>query len=100
MASSRPLACLRCERTGMYKARGLCPYCYKTCTLNGSLSEYPRRTRAFAEVWEEYEFFRDYVCPGATVATAARHLGMTYAALQRALERHRARQRAERTTVA
>lgn len=67
-------------------ARGLCRPCYRRELRAEKFA--PRRNRSLFEVLEDYRMIRDDV---ATVAQAAERMGMTYAALDKALYRARRR---------
>lgn len=69
--------------------RDLCGSCYRHLRVNDpdKLTSYPRHTRKILDVHEEYQFL---VSQGATsIEDAARIIGMTPVALDRALYRAR-----------
>lgn len=87
--------CSQCPRArrsgGRSGGRGLCVRCYSREHKAGRLHQYPLKNRAAADVAEDVEFLRGQ---GFTRRQMAERLGMTLAAMDRALLRHRARQRA------
>jgi hypothetical protein len=91
-----------CVRCGWVRprnhGRGLCEFCHRVCTGNGTLLDWPRATRTAAEVLEDYAIACARL-PNGTVAQRAELIGMTHSALQRALERARARARADAATA-
>jgi hypothetical protein len=74
------------ERYARHTARGLCAACYFRVRHAGHLDDYPRATWTRDELLDEWEFLRS---TGVSVIDAAPRLGMTPAALVRALERAR-----------
>ena len=98
-----PKPCLGCQREMFpwrkryprdgvlrHDARGLCTQCYRAKHKAGGLDEFPPVTRGNAEVIEEWEWLRD---AGYTREQAAMRMGMTFAALDRAIYRARAAER-------
>lgn len=69
------------------RARGLCDRCYVRARYQGRLDDYERTFRPRDETLSEWERLR---LEGYTVPNAAHRLGMTTAALQRAIYRGRA----------
>jgi hypothetical protein len=73
-------------RYAEHVARGLCRACYEQANRAGTLEDYPRGTWARDELLDEWDRLR---AVGVSVVDAAPRLGMTVAALARALERAR-----------
>lgn len=71
-----------------YGARGCCRRCYNNARAQGIHLDLPRLNRANADVIEDWEELRAQRC---TRVTAAERMGMTFAALDRAIYRHRKR---------
>lgn len=71
-----------------YQARRLCSVCYHRAERNGTLVDYPRSTRARADVVEDYLLLKAR-SPDMTKARIAAEMGMTHSALDRALVRAR-----------
>lgn len=108
-----PTHCVRCGRPQVSKrligpipagtvrhcGRGLCSGCYSSVRWTGPdcMAQFDRSTRRAADVWTDYQILRARH-RDLTVRQAADLLGMTYAALERALSRHRTRSRTEGTT--
>ena len=67
-----------------HQSRGLCTRCYTAFRKVGELDKYPPLTRSNAEVMEEWEWLRD---AGYSREQAALRMGMTFAALDRAIYR-------------
>lgn len=85
--------CLRCETTeGNRRIRGLCGRCYNLVRGTDEMFDYPRETVPSDMVWDEWCLLRSQ---GFTKREVAQKLGMTYAALDRALCRIRTRMRRE-----
>lgn len=68
--------------------RGLCRRCWNRHNFNHTLDQFPRSTWQRDELLEEWVFLRD---TGCDVEAAAERVGMTRAALERALHRAKAR---------
>lgn len=64
--------------------RGLCCACYRRAQREGTLDDYERTFRPREEMLEDWELLRS---DGYTVANAAPRMGMTCAALEKALRR-------------
>ena len=62
--------------------RGLCEACHQRHRKRGTLSDFERRTRPADEVLEDWDFLRRQ---GYSIRDAAERMGMTHAALDRAL---------------
>lgn len=79
-ASERP------SRTvaGAHAGRGLCRGCATHVRRHGDLSVYPRRLRPSSETVEEWEHLR---ASGVSKHEAARQLGVTVKAIEKAHER-------------
>ena len=75
-------------RTVGHRGRGLCRGCHARRRRDGTLADAPRATMSADEVLEEWVMLRG---EGHTVAQAAERLGMTYGALEKALDRARKR---------
>lgn len=75
----------------VHSARGLCAGCYSWATYHGKLAEFPKLQRTAASVVEEREFL---AAQGLRDDEIAQRLGMKRASMERALYRHRARERA------
>jgi predicted DNA-binding protein (UPF0251 family) len=98
----RPMVSERAWRRGhrpegyaAHKCRGLCGACYRLMVKHGVPAKKPVQERVKPlpgrpreETLEEWEFLR---ADGVTVAEAARRMGMRTRALEKALERARAR---------
>lgn len=69
-----------------HSARGLCHNCWKQAKADGDLPDHPRTHRPMAEVISDFNVLR---LRQMTVRKAADHMGMTYAALDRAISRAR-----------
>jgi hypothetical protein len=80
------ITCRACGRTRCHAARGLCRTCHHHARLSGQLADYPRATYTRDEVLDEWVRLRS---AGVSVVEAAPRLGMSVAALARALERAR-----------
>lgn len=68
----------------LHHGRGLCGKCYEIARLAGTLDAYPRLHRPYPHTWEDYD---ELAAQGYSREHAARRLGMTKAALEKALER-------------
>lgn len=64
--------------------RGLCETCHQRHRNHGTLSDFERRTRPADEVLEDWDFLRHQ---GYSIRDAAERMGMTHAALDKALYR-------------
>jgi hypothetical protein len=64
--------------------RGLCVNCYGTEMTAGRLDQWPRMNRPGSEMLEDWELLRS---AGVSVEQAAKRIGVTMAALDRALHR-------------
>lgn len=84
--------CKRCGGThDTRRVRGLCQCCWHRVVKTDEIHDYPRVTRRAADVAEDWA---ELSAQGVSRRDAAARLGMTYAAFDRALYRHAARQRA------
>jgi hypothetical protein len=70
----------------MYRGRGLCDPCYHRAQYHGTLIDFERRTVARDELLDDWALLRS---EGYTAVQAAPRLGMTPAALLKALDRAR-----------
>jgi hypothetical protein len=77
--------CARCRRWHPLPARGLCGACYRWVYGHGHLDRYPRRTRTRDELMTEWE----PLSVDHSIERAAPRLGVTEAALDRAITRAR-----------
>jgi hypothetical protein len=77
--------CIRCNRVREIQARCLCKCCHRACTNDGTLINYERMTHSRDEVLDFYALYTRHM----TLALIAHKLGMTSAALDRALSRAR-----------
>lgn len=85
--------CKRCGGThGVRRIRELCTCCWTKVKDTDEIHDYPRVTRRAVDVAEDWAELR---AQGLSKRDAAARLGMTYAAFDRALHRHAARQRAQ-----
>jgi hypothetical protein len=75
------------SRHATHEGRGLCTPCYERANYRGRLADHPRRTWSRDDVMTEWDLLRR---DGHTRAQAAERLGMTWAALDRAIWRARA----------
>lgn len=83
--------CKRCGSSyGQRRVRELCARCWDQIRHTDEIHDYPRLTRRAADVAEDWE---ELASLGLSKRDAAARLGMTYAAFERALLRHAARQR-------
>lgn len=80
--------CVDCQASGPLRGRGLCPACYSRHKRRGTLADFPRVNWAADELLNEWVLLRDDRC---SVTDAAARLGVTFAALDRALCRAVAR---------
>jgi len=82
--------CRACYRTDQgIHGRGLCRNCYARHKNAGTLDRYPPLQRATADTiadWTELQ------AQGCSVALAAQRMGMTKAALEKAIRRHQRRE--------
>jgi len=89
-------ACLCCTAPNSNQdrrwARGLCGTCRNRHAALGTLHLYPTKLRRSADTAEDYAILRRRD-PSMSRAEIAARLGMTLVAMDRALVRHRARQR-------
>jgi len=88
VSGDAPDACVGCGRLAPRLARGLCPTCYGRRRASGALAYYERVTRPADELLDEWQRLR---AEGYTAVNAARRIGVTPAALLKALERARRR---------
>ena len=70
--------------TAKHNARGLCETCYSWARDSGTLHEYPRLTRSSRDTLDAWNSLRAL---GVSRKDAARVVGMSYAALSRAIAR-------------
>lgn len=91
--TNRKIRCAGCGSWRRKEARGLCHRCYVRERARGTLDEFwPSKLRRRAEVIAEYEFLHEQH-PGDTVGQLARVMGLSQAALEQHLSRHRRAQR-------
>lgn len=69
-----------------HRGRGLCGHCYRVAQYAGTLEDYPTLRRSSADVLEDWEELRSQ---GYTIQHAAGRLGMSEAALRKAISRAR-----------
>lgn len=74
-----------------HAARGLCAACYHLARSRGRLDEFPRLQRSAESVAEDHGFLAQQ---GLNRDQIAQRLGMKRTSMDRALCRHRARERA------
>lgn len=74
-----------------HMARRLCRTCYEWARSNGKLFDFPMVKRTTADTVEEHDFLSSQ---GLSRDQIAARLGMKWPAIERAVYRHRARQRA------
>lgn len=80
----------RDKDTVVYRAYSLCYGCHKLSSCDGTLIDYPRRHRRREDVVQDYREIRArYRTKKITKVQIAELMGMTYAALDRALCRAR-----------
>jgi hypothetical protein len=75
----------------VHSARYLCAGCYSWAEYHDVLGDYPPVKRQAAEIAEEYEFLAQQ---GLSRDQIAERLGLKRKSMERALCRHRARERA------
>ena len=76
--------CIDCGRHMRHIGRGLCGRCYYFAQQFGVLHEYPRINRPYTWTWEDYD---ELAAQGYSRLHAAERLGLTKAALEKAIER-------------
>lgn len=96
--------CLRCDRPrprqphrrAAQGARGLCAACYDWVTRHGCVDDYARVTWPSDELLAEWDLLRR---DGHTMRQAAERLGVSYAALDKAIQRAKGDPRAIRRSA-
>ena len=92
--TSQTTPCVSCGTTGgsrPQRPRGLCEACYSRVRQRGQLDDYPRTYRKRAELLEDLDFlgFDPRLPTDPQLAALHDRLGVSFAALRRALERAR-----------
>ena len=83
-----PGRCLSCGRDARVAARSLCERCYRVVSRSGHLDEWPTQAQRTSALLDDWQWL---ATTGETVTSAAHRLGMSPAALDRALHRALAR---------
>ncbi|WAL67091.1 hypothetical protein ORV05_04705 [Amycolatopsis cynarae] len=109
VSAACPKKCRRCKKGPLvgqgaeggrkHVGRGLCSYCWELVAGTDKLFDYPRLTRFSEETYFDWQALlaRD---PALKKREGAALLGISYAALDRALTRYRRRLREENGAVA